>query len=34
MLTRTHPQGLSTPPTVAIAYHIMRAWVEEEIEFR
>jgi NAD+ diphosphatase len=34
MLKRTHPQGLSTPPTVAIAYHIMRAWVEEEIEFR
>jgi NAD+ diphosphatase len=34
MLKRTHPQGLTTPPTVAIAYHIMRAWVEEEIEFR
>lgn len=34
MLKRTHPQGLTTPPTVAIAYHIIRAWVEEEIEFR
>ena len=34
MLLRTHPQGLTTPPTVAIAYHIIRAWVEEEIEFR
>jgi NAD+ diphosphatase len=34
MLKRTHPQSLTTPPTVAIAYHIIRAWVEEEIEFR
>ena len=34
MLLRTHPQGLTTPPSVAIAYHIIRAWVEEEIEFR
>jgi hypothetical protein len=25
---------LTTPPTVAIAYHIIRAWVEEEVEFR
>jgi NAD+ diphosphatase len=33
MLLRTHPQGLGTPPTVAIAYHIIRAWVEEEVEF-
>ena len=33
MLLRQHPQGLTTPPTVAIAYHIIRAWVEEEIEF-
>jgi NAD+ diphosphatase len=32
MLLRTHPDGLTTPPTVAIAYHIIRAWVEEEIE--
>jgi NAD+ diphosphatase len=34
MLLRTHPGGLTTPPTVAIAYHIVRAWVEEEVEFR
>jgi NAD+ diphosphatase len=33
MLLRTHPQGLGTPPTVAIAYHIIRAWVEEEVDF-
>jgi NAD+ diphosphatase len=34
MLLRQHPQGLATPPSVAIAYHIIRAWVEQEIEFR
>ena len=34
MLLRSHPEGLTTPPTVAIAYHIIRAWVEEEVEFR
>jgi NAD+ diphosphatase len=34
MLLRTHPSGLTTPPTVAIAYHIIRAWVEEEIDLR
>jgi NAD+ diphosphatase len=34
MLLRRHPDGLTTPPTVAIAYHIIRAWVEEEVEFR
>jgi NAD+ diphosphatase len=34
MLLRSHPDGLTTPPTVAIAYHIIRAWVEDEIEFR
>jgi NAD+ diphosphatase len=33
MLLRRHQDGLSTPPTVAIAYHIIRAWVEEEVEF-
>jgi NAD+ diphosphatase len=32
MLLRRHPQGLTTPPTVAIAYHIIRAWVEDEVE--
>ncbi len=34
MLLRKHPHGLATPPSVAIAYHIIRAWVEEEIDFR
>ena len=33
MLQRRHPDGLGTPPTVAIAYHIIRAWVEGEIAF-
>jgi NAD+ diphosphatase len=33
MLLQRHPGGLGTPPTVAIAYHIIRAWVEEEVEF-
>ena len=33
MLLRRHPDGLSTPPTMAIAYHIIRAWVEEEVSF-
>jgi len=31
MLMRRHPEGLSTPPPVAIAHHIIRAWVENEI---
>ena len=30
MLERRHPQGLTTPPSMAIAYHIIRAWVEGE----
>jgi NAD+ diphosphatase len=34
MLLRRHPDGLTTPPTIAIAYHIIRAWVEEEVELR
>ena len=29
MILRRHPQGLATPPPVAIAYHIIRAWVED-----
>ncbi len=29
MLMRTHPDGLGTPPPVAIAHHIIRAWVEQ-----
>jgi NAD+ diphosphatase len=33
MLMRKHPQGLTTPPPVAIAHHIIRAWVEDEIGF-
>ena len=28
MLTRSHPEGLITPPPVAIAHHIIRGWVE------
>jgi NAD+ diphosphatase len=31
MLMRKHPEGLTTPPPVAIAHHIIRAWVEDEI---
>ena len=31
MLTRRHPDGLTTPPGVAIAYHIIRSWVEDGI---
>jgi NAD+ diphosphatase len=30
MLMRRHPEGLGTPPPVAIAHHIIRAWVEGE----
>lgn len=30
MLQRRHPDGLTTPPPVAIAHHIIRAWVESE----
>ena len=33
MLTRRHPDGLSAPPPVAIAHHILRAWVEGEVAF-
>jgi NAD+ diphosphatase len=33
MLMRRHPDGLTTPPPVAIAHHIIRAWVEDEIGF-
>ena len=32
MLRRSHPDGLTTPPGVAIAYHIIRAWVENELD--
>jgi NAD+ diphosphatase len=29
MLVQQHPEGLTAPPPVAIAHHIIRAWVEE-----
>ncbi len=29
MLSRRHPQGLTTPPPVAIAHHIIRSFVED-----
>jgi len=33
MLMREHPDGLTTPPPMAIAHHIIRAWVENETGF-
>jgi len=30
MLMRKHPEGLTCPPPVAIAHHIIRAWVESD----
>ncbi|MBS0532580.1 MAG: NAD(+) diphosphatase [Proteobacteria bacterium] len=33
MLTRTHAEGLTTPPPVAIAHHIIRDWVENDVRF-
>ena len=33
MLLRRHRDGLTTPPPMAIAHHIIRAWVEYEISF-
>jgi NAD+ diphosphatase len=30
MLLRQHPNGLTLPPPVAIAYHIIRDWLERE----
>jgi len=33
MLLRRHKDGLTTPPPVAIAHHIIRAWVEGEVGF-
>jgi NAD+ diphosphatase len=33
MLMRRHPDGLTTPPPVAIAYHIIRAWADGETDF-
>jgi NAD+ diphosphatase len=34
MLSRSHPQGLTTPPEIAIAYHIIRTWVEGEVSYQ
>ena len=31
MLMRKHPEGLTCPPPVAIAHHIIRAWVESDV---
>jgi NAD+ diphosphatase len=33
MIARKHPEGFSAPAPVAIAYHIIRAWVEDGVEF-
>ncbi len=33
MLTRKHPGALTTPPPMAIAHHLIRAWVEDDIRF-
>jgi NAD+ diphosphatase len=33
MLQRRHPEGLTTPPPVAIAHHIIRAWLDGETDF-
>jgi NAD+ diphosphatase len=33
MLMRKHPNELTCPPPVAIAHHIVRAWVEDGITF-
>jgi NAD+ diphosphatase len=29
MLNRAHPHGLTTPPPVAIAHHIIRSYIED-----
>ncbi len=33
MLLRRHDGGLTTPPPIAIAYHIIRAWLDGEVVF-
>jgi NAD+ diphosphatase len=33
LLSGRHPEGLTAPPPIAIAHHILRAWVEQEIDF-
>jgi NAD+ diphosphatase len=32
LLAGRHPEGLTAPPAVAIAHHILRAWVEQQID--
>jgi NAD+ diphosphatase len=32
MLMRKHPEGLTCPPTIAIAHHLIRNWVESDGE--
>jgi len=34
MLLRRHAEGFTTPPPIAIAYHIIRSWVEDKVDFR
>ena len=33
MLLRQHNGGLTTPPPIAIAHHIIRAWLDGEVDF-
>jgi NAD+ diphosphatase len=33
MIARQHPEGFTAPAPVAIAYHIIRAWVEDGVDF-
>jgi len=33
MLQRRHPDGLTMPPGIAIAHHIIRGWVENGVSF-
>jgi NAD+ diphosphatase len=33
MLAHQHPDGFTAPASIAIAYHIIRAWVEEDVGF-
>ena len=32
MMLRQHPEGFTAPVPVAIAYHIIRAWVEDGVD--
>jgi NAD+ diphosphatase len=33
MLLGQHPEGFSAPPPIAVANHILRAWVEQDVDF-